>query len=345
VQTPTSPAIKPEMGNISPATNPTPVNPTATNPAPANPTQANPMIHSPIAANQTPKSPMATNPTPTNPMANNPNINNQPKPSFTPMNNPQKPIVSNPNQNNFNPNRTVSNNANFDKPISPRPEFKPSSNMDIPLQPKPSFMPKPEVEEAVSEPIIEKPVVDAQTDRDDFINTFLKARGSDISVAEEKSKDIKANMEKVIFHPDVIEDISTEITMITKGTEIVGKISSTNGIVIGGAIKGDVDSTHNITISGRVEGKVKCKTADLSDCDVIGDVTATEHVRITEKTKIDGNIKTCSIEIDGKVKGNIISTTSVHIMRNALVIGDIITSKLSIEEGAMVQGNISMKIN
>ncbi|MEG2915829.1 MAG: polymer-forming cytoskeletal protein, partial [Oscillospiraceae bacterium] len=317
------------------------------------------VINNQNVAAQTPTNPTMNN-QPLNQNVNNP-ANNQPKPSFTPMNNVQKPIVNNPTQNNFNSNKPMYNGNNFDKPISPRPDFKPSTNMDKPLQPKPNFMPKPEAEVPVAEnpvtenpitenpvtekPIVEKPIVEAQTDQDEFINTFLKARGSDISIEEVKSNDIKTNIEKAFFHPDAKQDMSTAITMITKGTEIIGTVSSTNSIVIGGAIKGDVDSTLNMTITGRVEGNIKCKIADLNDCDIIGDVTVAEHVRITEKTKIDGNIKTNSIEIDGKVKGNIISTASVHIMRNALVIGDIVTSRLSIEEGAMVQGNISMKIN
>ncbi len=220
------------------------------------------------------------------------------------------------------------------------------------------------------------------TGTDDFLNTFLKARGADDTVAEAKAKqissaienktekkpDIPFNEEKADAKPQpevlnpaettiipkteekpiapatlkaeekivtpsapkieekpaapaVKEEVKTEVpadnmavspqtTVITENTEIEGSITSSNNILIQGKVKGDVTNENELCIMGTVEGDI------MSD----------------------------NIKIDGTVTGNITSANSLHIMKNAVITGDIVTSTIRIDEGAVFQGKISMNI-
>ena len=62
---------------------------------------------------------------------------------------------------------------------------------------------------------------------------------------------------------------------------------------------------------------------------------------IEKSTKIIGNI--FSKDISGNISGNIEVNETLSLMSDSYVQGEIITGKLSVEEGAQVDATISMK--
>lgn len=83
----------------------------------------------------------------------------------------------------------------------------------------------------------------------------------------------------------------------------------------------------NLRINGTFEGKL----------DTRGQLT------IGENAKVRASIHGDNIVIAGKVVGNVTASQSLSIVSPASIEGDIITPRLSIGEGAVIEGHVTMK--
>jgi cytoskeletal protein CcmA (bactofilin family) len=100
------------------------------------------------------------------------------------------------------------------------------------------------------------------------------------------------------------------LNLISRGTTIVGNITSTSNIRIDGEIQGNIICQDAVTISG--SGTVK------------GDINA--------KTVIVG----------GKIYGDLNVQEKLVIESKGLINGEILTRRLVVEEGALFDGKCSM---
>ena len=97
-----------------------------------------------------------------------------------------------------------------------------------------------------------------------------------------------------------------EPSVINAGLTIVGNLQSNTDVVISGTIEGDITS-RGLTVS--------------------------------EGAKVTGTIECSTVQIRGHVDGQLNSST-VKVARTGNVTGDIIYETLSIDEGAVVQGQL-----
>lgn len=102
----------------------------------------------------------------------------------------------------------------------------------------------------------------------------------------------------------------TSINLVGTGTTINGEINSKGDIRVDGKIIGQVRSEGKIVIgsTGVIEGDIFCKNADFS----------------------------------GSIKGKADVKELLILQSSAIFLGDIITSKLSIEPGARFSGTCTM---
>ncbi len=82
----------------------------------------------------------------------------------------------------------------------------------------------------------------------------------------------------------------------------------------------------NLRINGSFEGKL----------DTRGSLT------IGENANVHADVKGDRIVIAGKLSGNLIATSSLALVPPAVVVGDVKTPTLSIAEGAVIEGQITM---
>ncbi len=92
-------------------------------------------------------------------------------------------------------------------------------------------------------------------------------------------------------------------------------------------VKGNFQGKGNIIIEGSLEGSVKTNS-DL----LVGD-----------KAKVSANIKAKNAFIDGLVTGSVNVLNYLFIGKTARINGDILCEELSIEKGAILNGNCIMK--
>ena len=97
-------------------------------------------------------------------------------------------------------------------------------------------------------------------------------------------------------------------------------------IGVGTTFTGDICATNSLRIDGKIIGNIK-----NSGGVIIGD-----------KAEIRGNIYTSYIVVCGLVEGNITASEEIELLSKAIVVGDIKTTILSINEGALFKGKSSM---
>jgi cytoskeletal protein CcmA (bactofilin family) len=106
-------------------------------------------------------------------------------------------------------------------------------------------------------------------------------------------------------------DNSAAVNLISQGTEITGDIKSSGDIRIDGVLNGNLVTKGKVVIgpTGRVKGEVECKNSEVSGV-IDGKITVSQLLNLKVASKINGTI---------------------------------VTTKLSIEPGALFTGNCSMK--
>lgn len=94
----------------------------------------------------------------------------------------------------------------------------------------------------------------------------------------------------------------------------------------GTTVRGDIIATKSLRIDGTLIGNIK-------------DVA---NVIVGENAQVKGNITANYVVIDGVVEGNITATDSIELLTKSKVTGDITTTVLSINEGAVFKGKSVM---
>ncbi len=109
------------------------------------------------------------------------------------------------------------------------------------------------------------------------------------------------------------ETENSTINLISNGTDITGDIKSSGDIRIDGTLTGNLSTKGKVVIgpTGKVSGEVICKNSEVS----------------------------------GIVEGKIQVAQLLNLKASSKILGDISTSKLSIEPGAKFSGNCRMSDN
>lgn len=102
-------------------------------------------------------------------------------------------------------------------------------------------------------------------------------------------------------------------TLIGQSTEVRGDIIFTGGLHVDGTLKGNViadqDSGSVLSLSekGRIEGEVRVPNVVLNGS-VVGDVYATTHIELAPHARVNGNVYYNIIEMarGSEVNGNLV---------------------------------------
>lgn len=78
--------------------------------------------------------------------------------------------------------------------------------------------------------------------------------------------------------------------------------------------------------------------------DVAADVVAEGDIVISSEARIRGNVTASSAIIGGIVKGNVVSPEGVTLLSSAVVLGDVATHHLRIDDGAVLTGRVTSDI-
>ena len=135
---------------------------------------------------------------------------------------------------------------------------------------------------------------------------------------------------------------SDGVTVISRGTTIVGDIKSDSDIEMLGTVTGNISTVGNVKINGKQVGDVQGSGVDLISCMVRGNLSASDTVSIDSESVLVGDIKCGSLTVDGKLKGNVHVMGNVNCQNNAVILGDISSTTISVSSGAKLCGKIEI---
>lgn len=92
-------------------------------------------------------------------------------------------------------------------------------------------------------------------------------------------------------------------------------------------VKGDIHGAEDLWVDGTVEGSIRLPDHSLT-VGAEGTVTA--------------NVEAKSIHVIGRVSGNVVATDIVEVQSDGAIGGDIQSPRLTIEDGAIVNGSLVM---
>lgn len=107
--------------------------------------------------------------------------------------------------------------------------------------------------------------------------------------------------------PKSFENGNDEVTIISSGVVIEGKLSSKGNVRVDGTVKGDVNVNGNVTIgeSGDINGQVNADIITVGG-KVVGKLNAKEKVVLEGKAMLKGDLvaKILVVEAGAKFDGN-----------------------------------------
>jgi len=93
-------------------------------------------------------------------------------------------------------------------------------------------------------------------------------------------------------------------------------------------IKGELSGSEDLYLDGEVEGTIELDKNSLT---------------IGPNGRIRAHIHAREVIVHGKVDGNIMGIDRVELKRSAVLVGDIVTQRVSIEDGAYFKGSIDVQ--
>ncbi len=105
---------------------------------------------------------------------------------------------------------------------------------------------------------------------------------------------------------------------------------------------GTKDVETVIGSSVKVEGNFVCEGNMVIDGEVKGNVKTKGFLRIGDKAVIVADIEAANAYISGQIKGNIKVADYLEVDRTAKIFGDVTAVRLSVAEGAFLNGKYTM---
>lgn len=134
---------------------------------------------------------------------------------------------------------------------------------------------------------------------------------------------------------------SREMNVFTEGLTIEGNVTSETCIIIRGTVKGCVVCRADVEISGEITGDVEGRNVRITGGGVQGDITAGEMLSI-DRSRIKGNLSAVHARINNIVEGDVTVRGTLTLQREADIQGNITAAGLSVEEGASMNGRITI---
>jgi len=93
-------------------------------------------------------------------------------------------------------------------------------------------------------------------------------------------------------------------------------------------IKGELSGSEDLYIDGQVEGTIELRGNNLT---------------IGPNGQVRANVNAKGVTVQGKLEGNINASQRTELRKSAITVGDIITQRVTIEEGAYFKGKVDVQ--
>jgi len=132
------------------------------------------------------------------------------------------------------------------------------------------------------------------------------------------------------------------INVISDGMVVDGNVEAGKYVAVSGRVNGNVTSASDVKVNGLVVGDIKAANVQLNDAKVHGNSTAAGKIIVDGNSIIVGNLSANDISVNSKVKGVIKAASNVDFKESALVVGDVVTGAIHMDEGSRVNASIML---
>ena len=178
-------------------------------------------------------------------------------------------------------------------------------------------------------------VIDAKQAEDDLAEIEAMLKEKEETTKEEK-KERKIDINAIFNQP-----YSDEVSNITAGMVINGDITSQGSLELVGAVHGNINVLGKMSITGVIEGNSQAAEIYAECAKITGEVRSLGTVKVGQETVIIGDIYATSAVIAGAVKGDIDVHGPVILDTTAIVMGNIKSKSVQINNGAVIEGMCS----
>ena len=92
-------------------------------------------------------------------------------------------------------------------------------------------------------------------------------------------------------------------------------------------IKGELSGSEDLYLDGQVDGSILLKGNNLT---------------VGPNGQVKANVSAKGVIVQGKLEGNLQASDRVELRKSAIVMGDIATQRIAIEEGAYLKGKVQI---
>lgn len=158
-------------------------------------------------------------------------------------------------------------------------------------------------------------------------------------VAEMFPEDEEESLADEIVAEGTITNLAGDnVTVIAKGTKIIGSVISETSLQVNGIVIGDVECLGTLSVNGLIEGNSIAADIYATKSRIEGNLTSKGTVNLSEGTVVIGNVEASSAVIAGGVKGQMNVNGPVILDSTAIVKGDIKAKSVQINNGAVIDG-------
>lgn len=236
-------------------------------------------------------------------------------------------------------------------PAEPESETEPEAMPEPEAVAEPEAMPEPEsFAEPEAAPAEEMPAEEAPAALDTDFFAGIDNELTDTAAEAEDNTD-ERNEQMDTFNEDIIEGLDLpeleegpevdENGSITAGMTINGDITSGGSLEVIGTVKGNINVRGKLNVSGSITGNSKAAEIFADSAKVMGEMISSGAVKVGQESVIIGNISATSAVIAGAVKGDIDVKGPVILDTSAIVMGDIKSKSVQINNGAVIEGHCS----
>ena len=164
----------------------------------------------------------------------------------------------------------------------------------------------------------------------------------EIAYMNNVAKEMAADLNLIISDLSrLMDEMAEETAVITAGLVVSGDLDSVGSIDVFGTVEGNVACCGKLTVSGTIEGAIMANEVFANNAKISGDIQSKGSAKIGQGTVVIGNITATSAVIAGAVKGNVDINGPVVIDSSAVIVGDIKSKSVQINNGATIDGRCS----
>lgn len=135
--------------------------------------------------------------------------------------------------------------------------------------------------------------------------------------------------------------INDEVSVLTKSMIINGNIATEGGLDVRGCIVGNIEALGKLNITGEIQGNSQGAEIYAEGARITGELRSQGSIKVGQNAVILGNIYANSAVIAGAVRGDLDIKGPVILDSSAIVMGDIKSKSVQINNGAVVEGMCS----